>query len=499
MPEPKRSADAELADFAATFYADPEGFVLAMFPWKEPGTALADQEGPDEWQSKALRDIGEEVRRNGFTGGVPVKAIRRAFASGHGIGKTTLVAWLVLWIMSTRAHAKGTITANTFTQLETKTWASVKYWAGLCLTGHWFAVGDKRMYHVQHKDSWFCAPQSPKEENSEAFAGQHAADSTSFYIFDEDSAIPDKIHEVAEGGLTDGEPMIFLFGNPTRSSGHFYRACFGSDRTRWNPQSIDSRTSRFTNKTLIQEWLEVYGEDSDFFRVRVRGLPPRASELQFIDQGRVFEAQKRPLPPQAFGDEPLIAGVDVSDGGSAWNVVRFRRGADARSIPPVRIPGEKVRGDRGPFLAKLAGILTQDFDGRKVDSMFVDSAFGAPYVERLLSMGHKNVHEVRFGSESLDVHQANRRAYMWNCMKEWLGGSGCIDPKDERLEIDLTGPGYHINRQDKLVIESKEDMQKRGLDSPDDGDALALTFAAPVGAPRRQIALPPMPRRHTWS
>jgi hypothetical protein len=495
---PERSADAELADFVAGFYADPLGFVVGCFPWGEAGTPLADETGPDVWQEKFLRDLGDEVRRNGFDGRAAVKAIRRAVASGHGIGKTTLVAWLVLWIMSTRAHAKGTITANTFTQLETKTWSAVKRWAPLCITGHWFKVGDKRMYHVDHKDSWFCAPQSPKEENSEAFAGQHAADSTSFYVFDEDSAIPDTIHEVAEGGLTDGEPMIFLFGNPTRSSGHFYRACFGNERSRWNPLSIDSRDSRLTNKALIAEWIEVYGEDSDFVRVRVKGLPPRASELQFIDQGRVFEAQKRTLPA-AFGDEPLIAGVDVSDGGSAWNVVRFRRGNDARNIPPVRIPGEKVRGDRGPFLAKLAEILTQTFDGRKVDAMFVDSAFGAPYVERLRAMGFRNVEEVRFGSESLDPHQANRRAFMWNAMKEWLGASGCIDPKDERLEIDLTGPGYHINRQDKLVIESKEDMQKRGLDSPDDGDALALTFAAPVGAPRRQVTLPPLPRKHTWS
>jgi len=482
----------KLADEISEFYADPLGFVLFAYPWGEPGT-LRDHPGPDLWQRDALVSIGREVAGKRFDGRTPVTPLRRAFSSGHGIGKTTFQAWLVDWIMSTRPYAQGTVTANTFDQLQTKTWAAIKRWTELCITGHWFEVGAKRMYHKDHESSWFCSPASSKEENSEAFAGQHAASSTSFYVFDEDSAIPDMIHQVAEGGLTDGEPMIFLFGNPTRNTGHFHRACFGSERDRWNAVTVDSRTSRFTNKETIAEWARTYGEDSDFFRVRVLGLPPRASELQFIDQNRVLEAQRRPLPA-TFGDEPLIAGVDVSDGGSAWNVVRFRKGSDARTFSPVRIPGEKVRGDRGPFLAKLADILSNGVNGTPVAMMFFDSAFGAPYVERLAAMGYKNVQEVRFGSESLDPHQANRRAYMWNALKEWLGGTGCIPAKDERLEMDLTGPGYHINKQDKLVIESKEDMAKRGVASPDDADALALTFAAPVAKPKRPQTMPNFPQ-----
>ena len=498
MSSPAVDHHAEVADFVGQFIYDPLGFVVACFPWGQPGTFLQDQEGPDAWQEAALTSIGEEARRNGFDGTKAVAAIRRAYSSGHGVGKSTLCAWLVCWIMSTRPHCQGTVTANTFTQLETKTWATIKRWMNVCLTADWFKVGDHKLYHIDHKDSWFVAPQSSKEENSEAFAGQHAAGSTSFYIFDEDSAIPDEIHRVAEGGLTDGEPMIFLFGNPTRNTGHFHSACFGAQRDRWAAVTIDSRASRFTNKETIKEWAEVYGEDSDFFRVRVLGKPPQASDLQFIDGARVLVAQQRKLP-DTFGDEPLIVGVDVSDGGSAWNVCRFRVGNDARTIPPVRVPGAKVRDDRGPFLAKLADILSTEHLGKRVDMMFVDSAFGAPYVERLKAMGFKNVQEVRFGSESLDVHQANRRAYMWDRLKEWLGASGCIERTDERLEIDLTGPGYHLNRKDQLVIESKEDMQKRGVDSPDDGDALALTFASPVGKYKKPAPRGSTPSAWAWT
>lgn len=474
--------DRELADFVAQFYADPLGFVKACYPWREPGGPLADWDGPDTWQAEALDAIGEEVRRNRFDGTTPTAPIRRAVSSGHGIGKSAKVGWLVDWIMSTRPHCRGTITANTFTQLETKTWAGIRTWTSLCLTGHWFKVTDRRMFHPAFPSSWFCALQSSRETNSEAFAGQHAANSTSFYVLDEASAIPEVIWQVAEGGLTDGEPMIFAFGNPTRNTGAFHEAAHGKGRDRWHSRIIDSRTSKLTNKAQIEEWAREYGEDSDFFRVRVLGLPPRASDAQFIDLGRIQDAQKRDVQP--LDDEPLVAGLDVSDGGSAWTVCRFRRGPDARSIPPIRIPGEQSR-DRNSIIAILAERLRETHPDRKIAALFIDSAFGSPIYERLRALGFENVHEIRFGAPAPDRHFANFRAWMWSRTKDWLV-TGAI-PVDNRLEADLSGPGFHLNKQDQLVLESKESMAKRGIASPDDADALALTFAQSVAPPQSDV------------
>lgn len=467
--------DNELADFVSQFYADPLGFVKACYPWGEPGSLL-NRTGPDEWQTSFLEDLGREVRERGFDGVRTVKALRMAAASGHGIGKSTLVAWLVDWIMSTRPHCQGTITANTFVQLQTKTWAAVQRWTKLCITAHWFRITGDRMYHVSFQASWFCSAQTCREENSEAFAGQHADTSTSFYIFDEASAVPDKIYEVAEGGLTDGESMEFLFGNPTKNNGKLHRVVFGNERFRWNHRSIDSRTSAITNKEQIAEWVQDYGEDSDFIRVRVRGVPPMASELQFIPADLVHGAQERETQP--LDDEPLVVGVDVSGGGAAWNVIRFRRGVDARSIPPIRIPGEHGR-DRQLMIAKLSELLADQSPQRKIAAMFVDSAFGSPIVERLHTLGFPQAIEVNFGGKSPNQHQSNMRAFMWFSVKEWLK-RGAIDKLDEKLEIDLTGPGYHLNGTNQLVLESKAQMAKRNVASPDDGDALALTFAQPV-------------------
>jgi hypothetical protein len=180
-------------------------------------------------------------------------------------------------------------------------------------------------------------------------------------------------------------------------------------------------------------------------------------------------------PVQSLDDDPLICSVDVSGGGAAWNVATFRRGGDARSIPRIRIPGEHTR-DRSVLVGKLAEILRDKRPDRKVTAMFIDMAFGSPIYERLRALGFNNVFEVNFGlTHTPDRTKANMRAYMWDRMKDWLL-TGTIET-DEKMATDLPGPGYHINRSNLLVLESKADMQKRGQASPDDGDALALTFA----------------------
>lgn len=478
MPVAERShdtIDGELADFIGTFYDDPLGFVLAAYPWGEPGPLL-EQTGPDTWQVDALTHIRKEVRRRRFDGVRTVEPIRIAVSSGHGVGKSTLQAWLVDWIMSTRPRCRGTVTANTSTQLDTKTWAAIQTWTKRCITAHWFEINSARFYRKDQRESWFCAPQSCQKENSEAFAGQHAADSTSFYVVDEGSAVEDIIYDVAEGGLTDGEPMIFVFGNCTRSMGRFFQICFGSMRDRWHPIVIDSRESKLTNKTQIAEWIQDYGEDSDFVRVRVRGLPPAASDLQFIDTATVAAAQRRTATPLA--DEPLVCGLDVARGGGDRCVLRFRRGLDARSIPPVIIPGEQAR-DSMRLVSVAAEVLTRLYDGQRVHTLFIDATgIGGPIGDRLRQLGHRNVQDVQFGGVPPQSRYANMRAYMWGELREWLR-KGAI-PADARLEQDLVGPGYSHDKQDRIVLESKEHMKSRGVDSPDDGDALALTFAAKV-------------------
>jgi hypothetical protein len=474
--------EADLQAAVAEYFDNPLEFVIAMYPWGEPGF-LKNHDGPDEWQERFLGELGDQIQSRGFNGVSTVMPVRMVRSSGHGVGKTVMAAMVVDFIMSTRPHAQGVVTANTSTQLETKTWAAIRRWTRICKTGHWFEINTQRMYHRNFPESWFCTAQTCREENSEAFAGQHAADSSSFYVNDEDSAVPDAIHDVQEGGLTDGEAFQFLFGNATRSTGKFYRACFGSDRHRYNHGTVDARESRFTNKALIAEWAQDHGEDSDFFRVRVKGLPPKGSDLQFIDSQRVADAQRR--EPYPLPDDPLIVGLDIARGGNDDCVFMFRRGVDARSLAPIVIPGEQAR-DSMRLITKAAQVLSEHHGGRRIAAMFIDgTGIGGPICDRLRQMGHRNIFEVQFGAESPDPKCANMRAYMWREMREWLT-RGAIDPKRARLESDLSCPGFFHDKQDRLVLESKEQIKKRGEASPDEADALALTFAGRI--------LPPKPR-----
>jgi hypothetical protein len=493
-----------LAAEMAHYYDDPLGYVQDCFPWGEG--ELAHDPGPDEWQTQFLKDLGDEVRTRKFDGYNPVEAVRMAVASGHGIGKGVVIALVACWIMDTRENSQGTVTANTFPQLSSKTWPTICRWRGLSLTSKWWSVTGDTIYHSESKNKfgvpqWFLRCQSSAEENNEAFAGQHKKDSSSYYLFDEASAIPAKIWEKADGGLTDGEPFFFAFGNPTRNTGEFFEVCFGDKRHRWNVRSIDSRTSRFTNKLEIDKMIEDYGIDSDRVRYQILGLPPAQAEGQFIGQDLTRAAMQRTVKP--LEDEPLVCGVDVADGGGAWFIVRFRRGFDGNPVAPIRIPGSKC--DRPMMIATLAKLLREgticaDGKRRYVSMMFVDSAFGSPVVERLHTLGFETVQEVNFGGRSPDIHQENMRAYMWQKMKDWLD-KGCFDRNDKKLEKDLTSPGWHFNRSNKLVLESKEDMRNDKANprpSPDDGDALALTFAAPVAPVGSDHEYEGRPQRH-WA
>lgn len=382
MTEHLENPDIKLADEIAKFYADPLGFVLYAFPWGEDHSLLDGADGPRKWQWEFLEHWGREIRARAFDGQKPVTPIQFSFASGHGIGKSALSAWITLFIMSTRPHSKGVVTATSSPQLKTKTWAELGKWKKLCITGHWFnfnaSHGNMNLVHKEAGDTWRVDAQTCREENSESFAGLHAAGSTPWFLFDEASGVPDKIFEVSEGGLTDGEPMRFMFGNPTKNTGYF-RKTFGALRHRFITEQIDSRTVRGTNKELIATWGRDYGEDSDFFRIRVKGQFPRASSLQFIPSDVAEEAAKRDY----FKDErsPIVIGVDVARFGDDASVIYIRQGRDGRKH------GYKMYRELDSI--QLAGHVAEFIDAFDPRKVFVDGTggYGSGVVDQLIAMG----------------------------------------------------------------------------------------------------------------
>lgn len=472
-PEDVLAFEIELDTLLVACYADPLRYVETMWAWGEGELAL--ETGPKPWQAAVLRDLGVAITTRLFNGIDPVKPIKFAISSGVGVGKTALIAFIWHFLLDTRPDCKCRVTANTVTQLDTATWAEIRKWGALKLTAPRWSVNTEMMYHVGDRVNWFGVKTTCAPENAQAFAGWHNRRSSTANFYDEASTIDDLIFEKGRGIEVDGEPFQFVFGNCSRRHGQLHRAVFGSEQGEWNWRVINGEdcAPSLVTRELYQEWADTYGgTDSDYYRVHVLGLPPNADELQYIDHPRVKAAQERPV--NILGDEPLIAGVDVSGGGGAWTVCRFRKGNDARTVPAIRISGEKSR-DR----QYLVSVLSEALQSHDIAAMFIDSAFGAPVVERLRMLGHKQVIEVNFGGASPDKHDANMRAYMWRKAKEGLLTCAIPSGKDQ-LAGDLEGPGYHLNNRDELVIESKKDMQKRGQKSPDDGDGHVLTYAQPV-------------------
>lgn len=375
--------------------------------------------------------------------------------------------------MSTRPHSKGVVTANTGDQLRTKTLAELAKWRQRCITGHWFESNTMSISHKRFGDTWRVDAQTCREENSEAFAGLHCADSTPWYLFDEASAIPEKIWEVASGGLTDGEPFHVCFGNPTKNSGQFFE-CFHGQKHRWVTRQIDSREAKMTNKKYISEQIDDYGIDSDRVRVRILGKFPKAGDSQLIPSDVVSEAMKRG-PGRYMGDDPLICGFDVARGGADNCFIVLRRGKDNKSEKVYRIPGDKSRNSM-----KVVSLMTMILDRHKPDVTFIDeTGIGGPILDRLNQMGYHCV-GVHFGGKAdEDKKYANKASEMWYRMRQWLMDGGAI-PDETELENELTWREFGHDKKDRLIIESKDDMKKRGLHSPDWGDGLALTFAQDV-------------------
>jgi hypothetical protein len=277
------SDSADGAFIAVTYFDDPVGYVRDVL-----------QAEPDAWQAEELQAVRDHKRC--------------AVASGHGIGKTAFVAWIIHWFIATRPNPQIVVTANTKNQLDSKTWRELAKWNQKALNGDWFEVKATRMELKSSPETWFASAIPWTEHNSESFAGTH--EEHVLVVFDEASAIADVIWDVSEGAMTTSGARWVALGNPTKNTGRF-RECWGRFRHRWHTRQVDSRSAKMADQQQIAEWIADYGEDSDFVRVRVKGEFPKSSSAQLISS------------------ELVEAGGEVQGGGLREAAADPRRGRGA--------------------------------------------------------------------------------------------------------------------------------------------------------------------------
>ena len=494
MQTPQYSAEDEQALMASLWTPalknDPLKFVMWLFPWGQKNTPLENFAGPRKWQREVLKELADHIRDN--DGRIDFETLRMAVSSGRGIGKSALVSWLVIWMLTTRIGSTTIVSANSETQLRAVTWAEITKWLALALNSHWFEVSATRVMPAKwltelvERDLkkgtryWGVEGRLWSEENPDAYAGVHNFDGV-MLIFDEASGIADPIWAVSAGFFTENTPNRFwlAFSNPRRNTGYFYEA-FNAKRDFWRNKTVDARSVEGTDKAVYEQIIQEYGPDSVQAHVEVYGEFPSAGDDQFIPVYLVDDATQRPRYKDASA--PVLIGVDPARFGADATVIAVRQGRDLNTI-------KRYRGDD---TMEIVGRVIEAIEEYNPTLVVIDEGgLGAGIVDRLKEQRYKQVKGVNFGNKSTKpIMYGNKRAEMWGLMREWLKTASI--PADKLLKSDLTSPKVKPDSKGTIFLEGKKEMKARGLASPDAADAIAVTFAYPVGnrtpvdkAPRR--------------
>lgn len=456
------SGESDLEDEIVKCAYDPLRYVLFCFPWGHG--ELEGHDGPDVWQRAVLEDIRQYVVKVGLN--TPdLGPFREAIASGHGVGKSSLVAWVIKWFMSCRQHPQVVVTANTMEQLNSKTWRELAKWNKMAIDGHWFEWTATRFYYKRHPETWFAAAIPWSENNSEAFAGTHAKDV--LVVFDEASKIASIISEVVEGAMTTYGAMWLKFGNPTRPSGDFYD-CFHKYSQYWITRNIDSREAKMANKIQCQQIIEMYGENDDRTKYRVYGQFPSIGERQLINSAKIDEALK--FTAEGWEYMPLLLGVDVARFGDCETILQYRQGRKVSE--PIVCPTMD--------LMKTAAFVAESLSRKHPMVCTIDEiGIGAGVLDRLRQLGF-SVMGGNSGNMSENPRYLNKRAEAYFSLKEYVE-AGCELPPDKLMTEELRSLSYDFTDKGRLRIDRKQDFIDAMGRSPDRADALALTFFYPHG------------------
>jgi len=390
-----------------------------------------------------------------------------AVRSGHGVGKSTMMALLAIWLLVLFRNVKAAATANSAPQLKDVFMAEI---GRLVSIAHpW--VRDQldptsmRLAVKGAEATNFLSARTARPEKPDALQGFHA-ENMGFFI-DEAFGVSDKIFEVAAGSLSTPGSRVILCGNPTATSGYAFEA-FHRNKHLWKTFTFSCLQSPLVSKEYIDHMRSQYGEDSDIFKVRVLGEFPSTSVNQLIPRALAEASAAKKLNAHDFYYAPVVLGVDVAWEGDDRSSICLRQGLHSKILGVYRNIDNM----------RLGGLVNQFWTQHKADAVFVDVGWGTGVIDYLRNIG-RNPIPVNFGGAPISPEYANKRTEMWCEMKKWLESGGSVEDNADLIE-DLVSPEIYFLNNGKKILEKKVDMKKRGLSSPDIGDSLALTFASPV-------------------
>lgn len=429
---------------------------------------------PDEWQRAVLNDLQESNR-------VSVR-------SGQGVGKTALEAGAVLWFLTCRPYARVVATAPTMQQLYDVLWAEIAKWLDQSKVKSILKWTKTKIYMIGDDERWFATARTAvKPENMQGFHEDHM-----LFVVDEASGLADPIMEAILGTLTGVDNKLLMCGNPTRLEGVFYDS-HTADRDKYRCHKVDSRKSNRTSKDNIDMLIRKYGADSDVVRVRVYGDFPKRSLDALIALETVEQAIDNKLPDADIKNATRLSiGCDVARFGDDSTVITPRIGM--KVFDQQKYSKNDTMETVGNIIAtyrKYQDAYPQIAECRvKVD----DTGVGGGVTDRLIEVAKDGglpitVIPVNNGSSATDDFYYNLGSQLWGNLKELLEKSMSATmqgkppvlqlPKSEELTKQLISRKYKMSSTGKIQLERKEDMKKRGLESPDCADSLTLCLYEP--------------------
>ena len=412
---------------------------------------------PLEWQREVMDAIASGER---------LCSIR----SGHGVGKSSCAAVLILWFLLTRYPCKVVVTAPTASQLFDALFAELKSRLKEmpdALSKLLEATSDRVVLKSRPTEA-FCSARTSSKERPEALAGVHSENV--LLIADEASGIPEEVFESAAGSLSGNNAHTLLLGNPVRASGFFYRTQTEL-ADRWWTRKVSCIDSPLVSQDFIDDMASRYGNESNAWRVRVTGEFPVADEDTYIPLHLIESAIHRDIE-----DSPSAAVV--------WGLDPARYGSD-RSALAKRRGGKliEIKSWRDKSTMELAGIIMDEYENTKFadrpTEICVDSiGIGAGVVDRLMELDLPargvNVAE----SASMSQKYMRLRDELWGKAREWFEQKDVVIPDDAQLVHELAAPRFAFTSTGKIKIEGKDEMRKRGIRSPDLADSFCLTLAS---------------------
>lgn len=423
---------------------------------------------------------------------------RTTVSSGHGTGKTKLIAVTACWHLLCYKYSNTLLTAPKVEQVRNLVWkefANIKntavergQFAWLFGDDGYVMIEATRVFVRNSKDNWYVIAKTSPKGAPENLAGAHGENY--LLIADEASGIPDENYGVLTGALTDDKNRALLTSQPTRNSGFFYdthhRLSIANGGT-WNAITLSSEDSPLVGANFILEKRKAYTEEQ--YKVKVLGqfpdnisgmLTPREAIEDCFSRGRIIQ-----------DDEPYgwIQLVDIGGGeGRDSSVLTYARiigtgndGVDARRLEIVRIPLYANTRNIHNFLGDVRA-HSLDKDESMITAIDVMGlGHGAPSF--LESAGMSNIHKVRWGNSCFQTE--NKELYNnmvahahVSLQRAILDGrvSFLTDAHRTRILDEGARIPYGFDNQFRYKILSKQERSGMGIPSPDIWDTLAFAF-----------------------